>query len=574
MIDGPSLTFEELVQGLSLEEDVRERLLARQKEGEGNLEKAVIAFADAFEELQEVESALSAVRELPSEGPDHTSIEPRDSVSGDTPQVLGQTNVPIGTSGVSPGFFWFGSARFCMGLRFEHSNSVFIKLSLEGEAVWGDVVGHGIKLDARAFIKFVGANWQALWLEGFPDNVRVEHVMQWETAAKRTYKRASALWDRLGDQWYVFRSRHCLSGLFLLDTGLIWPDVWLVGKDDVMLVDVPDLALRATLPIDEVMNTLQQVCDMIADRVLGDTPSGDRKLVTSRDAWDSRNAPKSTTELIELFTGVSDKPTIERIARDVSATSVEGIRMHRSEILAAARMRPAGLGKEDLAKLLDEIEWTPKVKTDLLDAVTDDANRTLAVLLQSAAPPFEQGHEIAAWLRDRLGYEYQKRIRVNELLDQWNVTRKTISLDTQDIDAIAFWGPRRGPAIVINRNGMFSKSRNGRRITLAHEICHLVIDRRGHLPLVDVLGGVAPEEIEQRARAFAAEFLLPQRYVYERFLETDGSLHEISDSIEPLMASFRVSRWVVAFQLKNALRRFHRYEKEVERIFAYVDLIT
>ena len=533
-------------------------------------------FGEAFEELPEVEVALKHLRELQSEdadpllasaAPPPISIRSRGSPSADTREVLDEgTEVPIRRSTESTtNFCWFGPAQaFAIGLRFEHPDKVFIKLCLEGKAIWGDIGGDGVRLDAQQFVRFFGDNWNALWLEGFPDDVHVESVMQWETAAKRSYKhfRTSALWERLSDQWCGFRNRHCLSGLLLLDMGLIWPDVWLVSKADAILVDVPDLALRALLPIGEVMDTLQQVCDMITDRVLGELNISDRReLVAAREAWHSRNAPKSTTELVELFTGISDAPTVERIARDVSASSVNGILMHQSEILATARMRPAGLGSGDLTKLLDVIESTPKVQTDLLDAVTDDANRTLAFILQSAAPPFEQAYEVASWLRARLGYEYQKRMAVNEVLDQWNVPRKAISLYSQDVDAIAFWGPRRGPAIVVNNNGTFSKSRAGRRATLAHEICHLVIDRRGRLPLVDILGGFAPEEIEQRARAFAAEFLLPQRCVYERFLETDGSLHEISGLMQLLMARFRVSRWVVAFQLKNGLKRFHRYDR-------------
>jgi hypothetical protein len=60
------LTFEELVQDLSLEEDVRQRLFAGRIDREGNFAEAATAFAEAFEELPEVERALRELRENPS----------------------------------------------------------------------------------------------------------------------------------------------------------------------------------------------------------------------------------------------------------------------------------------------------------------------------------------------------------------------------------------------------------------------------------------------------------------------------------------------------------------------------
>lgn len=49
----------------------------------------------------------------------------------------------------------------------------------------------------------------------------------------------------------------------------------------------------------------------------------------------------------------------------------------------------------------------------------------------------------------------------------------------------------------------------GERMVLAHELCHLLIDRHQARPLKILSGPWAPPLLERRANAFAAELLLP-----------------------------------------------------------------
>lgn len=108
----------------------------------------------------------------------------------------------------------------------------------------------------------------------------------------------------------------------------------------------------------------------------------------------------------------------------------------------------------------------------------------------------------------------------------------------------------------MNNNGTYSRYRTGRRATLAHEICHLLVDRKDALPLVDVFGGQVDEEVEKRARAFVAELLLPQSIAYERLISTDGSVHEIIQATGEMMIAFGASSYVVGHQCSRALQRF------------------
>lgn len=122
-------------------------------------------------------------------------------------------------------------------------------------------------------------------------------------------------------------------------------------------------------------------------------------------------------------------------------------------------------------------------------------------------PPFEQGYQLARWLRAQLQIEDREAFEPEKLLADEGVKVEEYDLDSAEIDAIACWGAI-DPLILLNRN---EKARaatpNGRRSTLAHEICHLLIDRTRALPVAEVLGGEVDDESEKRANAFAAELL-------------------------------------------------------------------
>ena len=126
--------------------------------------------------------------------------------------------------------------------------------------------------------------------------------------------------------------------------------------------------------------------------------------------------------------------------------------------------------------------------------------------------PFAQGYELAAWLRSKLRIAGdQGRVNPDEILESWRVPVTDVAIGLGDIDAIGCWGPRHGPAVLVNTDARHADNAGRRRATLAHEICHLLVDRSGSLPLVEVLGGRTAKHAEQRARAFAAELLADER---------------------------------------------------------------
>jgi hypothetical protein len=90
-------------------------------------------------------------------------------------------------------------------------------------------------------------------------------------------------------------------------------------------------------------------------------------------------------------------------------------------------------------------------------------------------------------------------------------------------------------------------------------------DREGGLPMAEVLGGMTPSILEKRARAFAAEFLLPQAAAIE-VLKNGNSVRE---TIGVVSDRFRVSREVAAWQIQNSpdlLSRPKSDQDEIARI--------
>lgn len=117
------------------------------------------------------------------------------------------------------------------------------------------------------------------------------------------------------------------------------------------------------------------------------------------------------------------------------------------------------------------------------------------------------------------------------------------------IEAIAAWGSGHGPAILLNRStDVVTGLSHRERTTLAHEICHLLIDRHRAMPVAEVLGGRTPEYAEKRARAFAAELLLPWETAATEIREAAS----LSVAIEHLQQNYGVSKALLGWQISNS----------------------
>ena len=132
------------------------------------------------------------------------------------------------------------------------------------------------------------------------------------------------------------------------------------------------------------------------------------------------------------------------------------------------------------------------------------------------------------------------------------MARKAAELRARNsgLDALACWGKKHGLAILYNQVEKSSASHEfGENSTLAHRICHLLMDRADTLSVAEVLNGNSPERLEKRARAFAAELLLP-RATAEAVVRSAISLET---AVTELSNTFKVSEKLVSLQIKNSL---------------------
>jgi hypothetical protein len=143
---------------------------------------------------------------------------------------------------------------------------------------------------------------------------------------------------------------------------------------------------------------------------------------------------------------------------------------------------------------------------------------------------------------------------------QLNVDVRVIDFGIPTLDAIAVWGPKHGPAALLNRTSKRIRVNINKiwktgslRVTAAHELCHLLVDSRHTLSAVEVLGGRMPIKIEQRAKAFAAEFLLPQAEAADVW-RREGfplDLEGLRQVIKMLCRTHKVTDSVAAWQIQN-----------------------
>lgn len=442
----------------------------------------------------------------------------------------------------------WGGAGFWIRLALSSSEATHVTFVL-GDIAEG-VPEIRVRLNATSFLDFFTKNWTAVQLEELPENAQVDRLQDWWAVVKKAYGQArfQSQFELLRRKWSQFANRHCISGVLMSDGEIGFGDrnqtVWFMPDDESVRIEAPGCA-KLSVPIVEWVDAVESTCELVVA-----TGRVSNELV---DAWRSRNTDESNIDRLRLYTGIEDEDQLRRMDRTVDASSIVRMIAHHSEIVALARMRPIGLMSEDLNLLFDKIEAIPSVRTEELDIVSKEASKELSFLLNSNEPAYEQGYAVGNWLRRYLNLDLNTDPQA--VLVDWGIPVIYISLSTPNLDAIGIWGPRHGPAIILNRTGNHTRSPAGRRATLAHEICHLVVDRGSALPLVDLLGGRVDQKVERRARACAAELLVPHEVVYEGFLKTDRSMHEVMVLIQNLMSVYRVSRWVVAHQLENSLRR-------------------
>ncbi len=439
-------------------------------------------------------------------------------------------------------------------------------VSLGGELVWYCETEDGqqtpIEWTWIDLLLYLGQHWPWLVLEenypvypgGRPPATPLDYRDQ---LAKRWEDLPESKGIKENTDVYLFEERHNLaSGM----DGIYLPSLIVLREGLSCWLCSPECEPQQR-PIKEVLDTLEKLGNTIAEHVaqykdaLADhytTENDHVPPVTLADEalqwWNSREQ-RVASKQFQLQTGMLPEALAELQADTSSSVFFEteehpdNVLENRNSLLAAARLSAGIVTIATQRSLLDAIRNVSKAAVDELDALSAEA---LSVILPSDKP-HTQGYALAGWLRERLQVSPTKPVDPESLLDGWGVGISEIRLDNHGhFAALAFWGDKHGPAILLNVGKDSPASDNhGRRTTLAHEICHMLVDRHTALPAAEVLGGNTPEQPEKRARAFAAEFLLPRDTVSSRIDSTD----DIEVMINEISSDFEVSRKVTATQI-------------------------
>lgn len=142
--------------------------------------------------------------------------------------------------------------------------------------------------------------------------------------------------------------------------------------------------------------------------------------------------------------------------------------------------------------------------------------------------PYRQGQSLAQALRISLGLGIGPILSVRDLVAERfpAVAVLYADLSREGAAGLSFADHLRGPAAVLNTRGK-NEHPAVRRFSLAHELCHLLVDWNRADPLSSISGffSDAALEREQRANGFAIRLLCPETVVHDlsRYRDEDAA---------------------------------------------------
>ena len=368
----------------------------------------------------------------------------------------------------------------------------------------------------------------------------------WKIAERRWARLGDATADEEEQSLIKFDRRHNLSAGW---KGIGLPALsWLRVGETLWLCPEGVEPIRTSFR--ECLHLLISFGDKLASAY---TSSDNPRVASAVEAWRQRGDTLQNT-FVEIVTGLSKD--LLRTIQDAQPSSSfwefpansnwESGDLREGELLAAARMTAGVLEATKIVDVIRTLRDIKKQRSDTLDRFSDRTTNYIAGL--NTAFAFDAGYRAAEFFKDIHPDTKKKYVDIHDVLNKLNVQVVEVDLGSAAIDAIAVWGGR-GPCILLNSSRAYAESKMRTRMTLGHELCHLLLDRKGGLPFCEVLGGRVDDFIERRANAFAAELLLPRMSV-----EHDWILwkRKFKDFLLMLEQEYGVSRSVACAQIFNS----------------------
>jgi len=381
-----------------------------------------------------------------------------------------------------------------------------------------------------------------------PSLLRSEAEKHWASAPEQTTERDEALVTAFEEAHDVSR---CFAGFFDL------PPLWLMRQGDRMLVETKSTLRNITF--DEARTALCAVGDDIASHLKAAHVERWSDLLT---AWQARD--EGDPAILLAWAASLERSVAQSFVSDGVLTpprSVMEAANDDDELRIAARMASA-LPQEQIRQIIALVQGFEKRASQPLDEL-GAAVRTYIAKSFSDRRPFEQGEAAANFVRAQLNLRNKDEVDVFGAVEDLGVSVHPKSVEPATLFALAVWGPRHGPAVLLNelaqqyRPSVEFRNNWYARVNLAHEFCHLVLDQEHMLTAVEVLRSRMPIEFESRANAFAGEFLLPSNVAAELWQEAKSprSLVELDQFVSKLCRDFGVTKNVAAWKLEHGLNK-------------------
>lgn len=356
------------------------------------------------------------------------------------------------------------------------------------------------------------------------------------------------------EQVDFFRDCHdlskCFGGYFDL------PPLWIFRSGDEMLIDTGEGEVEH-IDFGAARLALETVGDAIAARLNEEGPRWG-KLIS---AWKKRDQG-GEFRLLSWATSL-DEATARDFAQkgylEVPKTVTEAAN-DNNELRIAARMASA-LPHEQIEQILKTVRSIPSQPSKTLEVLASEIWKHLETD-EPYARPFEQGEAAARYLRSAIGYPPEGSVNIFDIAQKLGVNVILDSAALPALDGLAVSGQLHGPAAWLNTEsdrhaGHGEASDRGQvRVTLAHELCHLLLDGRNALGAVEVLRSRMPKVIEQRAKAFAGELLLPTEAAMNAWRDAHRPMNasDLDELLQKLCDEYTVSKSVASWKVQHGAR--------------------
>lgn len=399
-----------------------------------------------------------------------------------------------------------------------------LRCAFADDVIWGSLNGDGIDWTWIEILEYLADNWPYLLFE---EEVGLRLV------------------DGHHDEAYLdmLDSHNLARGL----QGIWLPELYIFKSGNLARIQTSSAGYWTEWEL--ALRCLSDLAGAIAERLSVQGAMDDMRAQLACARWNER-ANIDARDATAIYLGVTRAELAE--IEDKTSTDLvpEGQIFEPSHVLAAARFAYGSVYGDDWEILLTAVSSAceqVQPYSPVVDELVDRALGQLSGLFD--ARPHEAGYAVATAIRDFLPTvsDSLTPISMFNVLRELHVPVKEISLRSSSLDGLAIWSTPNSATFFINTAGKHSRGQRGRNATLAHELCHLLLDRTGALPLAEVNGGRVPEVVEKRARAFAANLLVPPDVVHH-YLTTFTDARKLVDTVS---RRYLASGEVVAWQFLN-----------------------